>query len=403
MGTRLTSRRALGPWVGTVPITPAFGAVAHKLDSDVVMFSESQQRIYRLDKDSGSVWFDIVAGTQPDTVTQNFARRVKCAPDEASGYVSNCVAQWLAMGFLCHWPQQGSLPSVLPLRQTSAAKAGDIYSIAGARIAISFADARSKKAWEALAGHLRKQAAGSSKTQVVEANLSVDQYRDGYRIRGLSSDFTEYADPAAVAVGLKEAVMHVVLDRQPYWIALHSAALRADAGAVLLAGASGRGKTTLAALLNALGMSAFSDDVTLVSSRRPRIWGMPFSFAVKPGSWDRLRSSVPSLDRLPEFRRPDGRTVKYLKPFRHCETADKVSAIIFPHFSGGSSLQISTLPKMTGLLALLQEAISGSRQLSAAVFGSICQLLNDAEVIEMTYGDGIAAAEWVTMHFKPCS
>ena len=66
---------------------------------------------------------------------------------------------------------------------------------------------------------------------------------------------------------MKEAVFHTVLERHPDWIALHAAVLSSASGSVLLAGSAGRGKTTLAAVLNALGMPSLADDMALVAVR----------------------------------------------------------------------------------------------------------------------------------------
>ncbi len=190
-------------------------------------------------------------------------------------------------------------------------------------------------------------------------------------------DFTE---PAAVAVSLKEAVLHTVLERHPDWIALHAAVLSSASGSVLLAGSSGRGKTTLAAVLNAWGMSSIADDVALVSVRPPAIGGLPFAFAAKPGSWDILRAWFPALDELPEFQRPDGRIVKYIKPVRTSEQASAVSAVVFPRFSSVTPLRITQMRKASALLSLLEEAINANRRLTAEGFIALSRMIDGATV-----------------------
>jgi energy-coupling factor transporter ATP-binding protein EcfA2 len=205
-------------------------------------------------------------------------------------------------------------------------------------------------------------------------------------------------DPAAVAVGLKEAVLHAVLGRQPDWIALHAAVLSSASGAILLAGPSGRGKTTLASVLNALGMPSIADDVALVSARPPAIGGLPFAFAAKPGSWDALRPWFPAVDELPEFQRPDGRTVKYIEPVRSSGPAGAVSAVVFPRFSSVTPLRITQMRKVAALLSLLEEAINASRKLTAEGFIALSRLIDGAAVVSIEYDDVNTAAEWIKVN-----
>jgi energy-coupling factor transporter ATP-binding protein EcfA2 len=207
-----------------------------------------------------------------------------------------------------------------------------------------------------------------------------------------------FTHPAAVAVSLKEAVLHAVLERHPDWIALHAAALSSVSGSVLLAGPSGRGKTTLAAVLNALGMSSIADDVALVSVRPSAIRGLPFAFAAKPGSWEVLRTWFPALDELPEFQRPDGRTVKYIEPVRISEQASTVSAVVFPRFSTVTPLRISQMRKVAALQSLLEEAINASRRLTAEGFIALSRLIDGAAVMGMEYDDVNTAAEWIKVN-----
>jgi hypothetical protein len=201
--------------------------------------------------------------------------------------------------------------------------------------------------------------------------------------------------PAALAVHLKEAVLHTVLRRRPDLIALHAAVLSSTSGSILLAGPSGHGKTTLAALLNASGMSAIADDVALVSAEASQVGGLPFAFAAKPDSWDVLRAQFPTLDELPEFRRPDGRIVKYIQPVRVLEQTSSVSAVVFPHFSPSARLRIARVGKIDALLSLLKEAINSEKWLTATGFLTLSRLIEGAVVVEVEYGDAHAAAAWI--------
>jgi hypothetical protein len=376
-------------------LRPANGIALRSLDNGFVLFSEPQQRVYQCDVASGSVWLGLSAGEPPSRIARRIADEMKCTRDEARDYVSFCLTEWKKIGFL----RQGLEEFAQPISGAaddggSILATGDVYRVAGTPISITFPDASSKQAWDAIAGHLRQGG-----TCVVEAELAVQPVDGGYRICGRSGERLDFADPAGVAVGLKEAVLHAVLGRRPHWIALHAAVLSSVSGAVLLAGPSGRGKTTLATLLNASGMPAIADDVALVTVRPPGIRGLPFAFAAKPGSWDVLRTQFAALDGLPEFQRPDGRTVKYIEPVRVSEQACSVYAVVFPRFSTATRLRIAQMRKVTALVSLLQEAINARQWLTADGFIALSELIGGAVVMGVEYNDANAAAEWIKKNF----
>ena len=378
-------------------LRPASGVVLCTLDNDFVLFSEPQQRVYQFNATSASAWLGVSAGEPPIKIARRIADEMESTLDEASDYVAYCLAEWQRLGFLNESPEEPVEPAFgSDYEPVSTFAAGDVYRVAGTRIAISFPDVRSKQAWDAIAGHLRQNATG-----VPEAGLVIEPFEGGYRMVSRSGDQLDFTHPAAVAVSLKQAVLHTVLERHPDWIALHAAVLSSVSGTVLLAGSAGRGKTTLAAVLNALGMPSVADDVALVSVRPPAIGGLPFAFAAKPGSWDVLRTWFPALDELPEFQRPDGRSVKYIRPVRISEWAGTASAVVFPRFSTVTPLRITQMRKLAALLSLLEEAINASRRLTSEGFTALSRLIDGAAVIGMEYDDANAAAEWIKMNLAP--
>lgn len=384
-----------GPAEGRpIAFRPANGVVLSTLDDDFVLFSEPQQCVYQLDATSGSAWLGFSAGEPPIRIAQRIADETQSTLDEAGDYVSYCLKEWQRVGFLTKSPEVPAQPTVGSDDEPASTSApGDLYCIAGARIAISFPDVSSKQAWDAIAGHLRQDKSGAAGTCLAIAPLE-----GGYRLTDQSGEHLDFTDPAAVAVGLKEAVLHALLERQPDWIALHAAVLSSASGALLLAGPSGRGKTTLASVLNALGMPSIADDVALVSVRPPAIGGLPFAFAAKPGSWDALRPWFPAVDELPEFQRPDGRTVKYIEPVRSSEPAGAVSAVVFPRFSSVTPLRITQMRKVAALLSLLDEAINAGRRLTAEGFIALSRLIDGAAVVSIEYDDVNTAAEWIKVN-----
>lgn len=95
---------------------------------------------------------------------------------------------------------------------------------------------------------------------------------------------------------------------------LHAGVLVRDGKAVLLAGQTGTGKTTLTAALAANGWQYFSDELARIDSASCRVRSFPQAMVIKSGSLPSLRRYYPGLADLPGHRRIDGRTVRFLPP-----------------------------------------------------------------------------------------
>lgn len=90
------------------------------------------------------------------------------------------------------------------------------------------------------------------------------------------------------------------LDRQPF----HAAALVHDHTAVLLAGPSGTGKSTLAWAAARTGRYALlAEDVVYVQSSTPRLWGLPGFLHLPPSA----RSHFPELSAVEPVLRANGK------------------------------------------------------------------------------------------------
>ena len=72
-----------------------------------------------------------------------------------------------------------------------------------------------------------------------------------------------------------------------------------------------------------------------------------------------LESRYPQLTSLPEWRRPDGKHVRYLMPVRHVAWAETdvalpVAWIVFPRYGPDQSTGLLPLPKHEALARLLR-------------------------------------------------
>jgi hypothetical protein len=160
----------------------------------------------------------------------------------------------------------------------------------------------------------------------------------------------------------------------------------------MLVGGSGRGKTTLAAMMHARGCDSIADDVALLTEGDGEIRGFASAFATKAASWPVLAPRFPELDSVAELRRPDGKTVRYLKP-RSTATSAKVTRICFPHFEAGALFEMTPMGRSYALVQLLSEARNHVNWLSPRGFATLCEVLRGSEVVALHYGDSAEAAD----------
>ncbi len=128
--------------------------------------------------------------------------------------------------------------------------------------------------WQARPGALLLQMEGVARYLIADGRE--------VRIEPIGGD---HADIASLLAGL-----WIVLLQQRGVVPLHAAAVRTTAGAVLLIGRSGHGKSTLAAALVERGHALLADDVTGLALRGGRVTALP-SFAS-------LRLWKPTLEQM---------------------------------------------------------------------------------------------------------
>lgn len=106
-------------------------------------------------------------------------------------------------------------------------------------------------------------------------------------------------------------LLHKVND-QDWMASFHASTVAKNGQAAMLLGASGRGKTTLTALLACNGFELVSDDVTGMLSHNLHVYSYPAALSVKSGAFNTLQQVAPQLAHIaPADKHPKG-LVKFL-------------------------------------------------------------------------------------------
>ncbi|WP_156943876.1 hypothetical protein [Roseivivax isoporae] len=167
-------------------------------------------------------------------------------------------------------------------------------------------------------------------------------------------------------------------------VALHAATLSRRDEALLLAGAPGAGKSTLAVALGAAGFRLDGDDVCSLQTDG-RVRALPFPATVKQGAWAILAPHRPDVAGCPAFTRPDGQRVRYLALTRGTPEARRVRTVLCLDRTDRCPPRMTPLGVADAIATLLNGAWSTDRKLSPHAFDALMACVAGARFYRMTY------------------
>jgi len=134
----------------------------------------------------------------------------------------------------------------------------------------------------------------------------------------------------------------------------HAAAVAGPAGAVLLRGRKGCGKTTLTAALLDAGFDYLTDDVVLMDTHL-NVVSLPLGLSLKKGSWSVLEQTLPDLAGQ-KAEKIGGEWVKYLPVTVEPRQSSglRIGAIVFPRFQAGACPELRRLAPLECLQLLTE-------------------------------------------------
>lgn len=181
-------------------------------------------------------------------------------------------------------------------------------------------------------------------------------------------------------------------------VALHCATLVRNGRALLLCGAPGAGKTTLALGLAASTFELHGDDISLVDGQG-RVSGMAFPAVVKSKSWELLSTRYANLATSKTHTRPDLQQVKYLPVGAGASHYVPVSDVLFLERASVPSPRRETIDPAEAFLMLISEAAGPRDVLSVAGFESLSRLVQCARAGRLIYQDLTEAVAFIDSDF----
>ena len=205
--------------------------------------------------------------------------------------------------------------------------------------------------------------------------------------------FSVAADGDTPVAGLKrgdlptfvmEAVLRGLVNGLTTAVALHAGAVAHNGKAVLIAGPTGAGKSSLVAWLIGNGFDYLSDEIALLFAGEATILGLPRALVLKPGSAEEVLA-------LPTYQGaglvPAGEHVmvrpRLVEPREARPHA--CGLVVFPHYEAGSGLRVEFISPAQVALRLVGTNLN-ARNLADGGFRALTSFARQVPALTLRYG-----------------
>jgi hypothetical protein len=368
------------------------------LDEELLLFSEADANLYRLNTSAAFIWCHQAEGNSAQEISQALADIFNISPEEAEVDVLASLTEWRHLGLLGSAPalsgrkispQEESLAigTAIKHHTTIALPHTKVYEhryvVAHTCFRVRFPTLMAEQTVHPILAHLEV-----AKTTPFDIVFDIIPDADGYL---LSQD----SIPIAGCQSLEQlgpivhAELLITACKSAKCLAIiHAAAITNGHDAFLFPGDSGSGKSTLAAALLTKGYGYLSDEIGLLTPYPYRILPVPLSIGVKEGAWPVLASLHPLIKKLPTYRRLDGKKVRYLPPKRistRLSDGHPVKRIFFPCYQTDIATQIRPISRAEALYRIAEGGYDVNRRLSATTVAELIQWISTIECYEIHY------------------
>lgn len=364
-----------------VLVTPSHAPNVHQavVDGSLVVFNEADRRLHVLNESAAAVWERLAVPTTIGELTSDIASRFAVAPNTIRADVERMIDRFVADGLV---GEPADAPGARPASgRPPRTPAGAAFAALDTTIRIHTSDPEVAEWLATVVAPLRRR----QTVAVADEWISVDDRGDGTWVvtSSLGADVTVGSRVGGVLRAVSE-INNLAVASTPGLAVFHAGAVTANGRAVVLPGASNRGKSTLTTALVRAGFGYLTDEAAAIDAGVVRAF--PKSIALDPGSFGLFPELAPAAEG--ELAERIVRREWHLDParFGSVGTDAEVAAIVCPHWRAGATTRLARVSGTEALHTLLGEAFD-FRAGGGAVFAALADLANRVPVYRLGYGD----------------
>ncbi|MGB1581977.1 MAG: PqqD family peptide modification chaperone, partial [Nevskiales bacterium] len=361
------------------------------LSQSLVVLRRDSQQLFVLNSTSRFIWDAIQAGNTATEIALRLSTSFAVSLEQAQADVDQTLAQW----------QQTMLapPSTDECSNTALSQQPEIgmdgplgqpihvchYQLAGKCFAVRVYD-------HGILELLTPILAGLVCDQPLADVCCFDIFKQDGRwvLQCDKQSSAQHADPAVVALYLRQAVMERVQQGSDRLAILHAAGVSASGRCIVMPAPGGSGKSTLCAALVAAGMDCVGDDI-LPLLDNGQVVPVPASIGLKQGSWAIVGQYFPQLESSPVYASGSAR-IRFLvnsnpNPDRRADLPASlpVHCLLFPSYQAGAATTLARITPEESLALIIESNTHLSRPIQAAKVAGLIAWVESTPAFSMTF------------------
>ncbi|MBF0613306.1 MAG: PqqD family peptide modification chaperone [Magnetococcales bacterium] len=360
------------------------------LDDGVVVFFEDDRRLFGLNSTAALIFLSMADGLSWEQIVQQLVDHFAIPIHRASQDVM-ALLDVLADKSISGCQEDRASPifasSPLPFNQT--ADASFCYRLSQTQFHLQ-GDEELLNHWLIPVLHHLQEVDRGQLGQLIQVGRGEEE-RCWLRIN--HTLIGENYSPSHLLPLLHDSMIRTLCQTENIQFAFHAGVVNTSKGALMLAGPSGRGKTTLTAGLAAQGFPCLSDESALITETTHHVIPIPLKMNAKSGSWPILSAYYETqLAQARVYQLPDGRQVKYLSPLvAEQPYSSPLAAIMFPHYRAGATARMTPISRSLALHNLAMDGYYIRGNLNRHSVAEMVDWIRPLPCLELEY-DSLADA-----------